>query len=272
MRAVGEAMRLPAVIAMQVEKTTRTAERTRQKRERRLQLYEEVATLIRNAPSQSEASRRLGVSLRTVQRWMTCGVFPERKRRIFPSSVDAFSPYLSKRVSEGCTNVSQLWRKIRQQGFDGQLSTVWNWIRQHFAHSQNTQGSTMSKRTHPVSPHQIAWLMLKVDPARSKYLTALCQFSPELASIARVARSLFNLLRTRNAHAWSDWSESAEHSPLAAFARHLCRDKDAVPAALRLPWSNGMVEGHVHRLKLLKRQMYGRAGFDLLRERVLNGA
>ncbi len=49
------------------------------------------------------------------------------------------------------------------------------------------------------------------------------------------------------------------------------RDKDAVLAALQLPWSNGMVEGQVHRLKLLKRQMYGRAGFDLLRERVLNG-
>ncbi|WP_419805933.1 transposase [Terriglobus sp.] len=130
----------------------------------------------------------------------------------------------------------------------------------------------MSKRTHPVSPHQIAWLMLKVDPARSRYLTALCEFSPELASIARVARSLFNLLRTRNAQAWSDWSEGAEHSPLAAFARHLRRDKDAVLAALRLHRSNGMVEGHVHRLKLLKRQMYGRAGFDLLKLRVLHSA
>lgn len=68
------------------------------------------------------------------------------------------------------------------------------------------------------------------------------------------------------------WAEAAKHSPLAAFARHLNRDKDAVLAVLRLPWINGMVEGQVHRLKLLKRQMYGRAGFDLLRERVLNGA
>ena len=113
--------------------------------------------------------------------------------------------------------------------------------------------------------------MLKVDPGRSKCLTALCESSPELASIAQVARSLFSLLRTRNAQAWSEWIEGAEHSPLAAFARHLHRDKDTVLAAMRLPWSNGMVEGQVHRLKLLKRQMYGRAGFDLLRKRVLNG-
>lgn len=152
-RAVGEAMRSSSVTTVPLEKSMRAAERTQEKRERRLQLYEKVATLIRNGASQSESSRRLGVSLRTVQRWMICGVFPERKRRIFPSSVDAFSPHLSKRVSEGCTNMSQLWREIRQQGFDGQLSTVRNWIRQHFAYSQNTQGSTMSKRTHPVSQH-----------------------------------------------------------------------------------------------------------------------
>jgi transposase len=61
-------------------------------------------------------------------------------------------------------------------------------------------------------------------------------------------------------------------SPLAGFARHLRRDRDAVAAALQLPWSNGMVEGQVHRLKLIKRQMYGRASFDLLRLRVLQSA
>jgi transposase len=56
---------------------------------------------------------------------------------------------------------------------------------------------------------------------------------------------------------------------LAGFASHLTRDRDAVEAALTSPWSQGQVEGHVHRLKLIKRQMYGRAGFDLLRLRVL---
>jgi transposase len=65
------------------------------------------------------------------------------------------------------------------------------------------------------------------------------------------------------------WLDAALHSPLAGFARPLRRDQDAVGAALQLPWSNGMVEGQVHRLKLIKRQMYGRANFDLLRLRVL---
>jgi transposase len=175
-------------------------------------------------------------------------------------------------VEEGCTNVSQLWREIREQGFDGQLQTVWNWLRLRFGRSQDRRGSRMLKRSHPLSPKQVAWLMLKVDPLRSKYLTALSESSPELASIAKVAKSLFDLLRSRDAKAWTEWIEAASRSPLASFAKRLERDKDAVLAALRLPWSNGMVEGQIHRLKLLKRQMYGRAGFHLLRERVLHVA
>ena len=74
----------------------------------------------------------------------------------------------------------------------------------------------------------------------------------------------------RDAAAWPGWLEAAESSPYAPFARHLRRDQDAVAAALQLPWSNGMVEGQIHRLKLIKRQMYGRASFDLLRLRVMH--
>jgi hypothetical protein len=73
----------------------------------------------------------------------------------------------------------------------------------------------------------------------------------------------------RDEAAWPRWLEEAQNSPLTSFARRLNLDRDAVDAALRLPWSNGMVS-HIQRPKLLKRQMYGRAGFDLLRLRVLH--
>ena len=76
------------------------------------------------------------------------------------------------------------------------------------------------------------------------------------------------MIRNRDAVAWPPWLEAAMHSPLVSFARR--RDRSAVDAALRLPWSHGMVEGQIHRLKLIKRQMYGRAGFDPLRLRVLH--
>jgi transposase len=117
--------------------------------------------------------------------------------------------------------------------------------------------------------------MLKSCSSTHRYLKALYRASPEIASLGRVARELFDIIRNQDAAAWPNWLQTAERSPLASFARRLRRDHDAVAAALQLPWSNGMVEGQIHRLKLIKRQMYGRASFDLLRlrsQRSLNSA
>jgi len=76
------------------------------------------------------------------------------------------------------------------------------------------------------------------------------------------------MVRQRDCAAWPLWLETAKTTLLSRFATHLARDQDAVLAALTLPWSNGPVEGQVHRLKLIKRSMYGRANFDLSRLRV----
>jgi transposase len=80
------------------------------------------------------------------------------------------------------------------------------------------------------------------------------------------------MIRQRDATTWPRWREEAKNSLLANFAKHLCRDEAALLAALQQPWSNGQVEGQIHRLKLIKRSMYGRAGFDLLRLRVVLAA
>lgn len=87
-----------------------------------------------------------------------------------------------------------------------------------------------------------------------------------------MAREFGRIIRERDVSARPKWQNDATASPLASFAKHLCRDESAFLAALQQPWSNGPVEGHVHRLKLIKRSMYGRAGFDLLRLRVLHAA
>ena len=100
-------------------------------------------------------------------------------------------------------------------------------------------------------------------------LADLYRQMPELAANAQAAREFFRIVRKRDIAAWPRWLEQARYTALAGFALSVQRDEAAVMAALRLPWSNGPVESHVHRLKMLKRQMYGRAGFDLLRLRVL---
>jgi transposase len=111
---------------------TLASQNTQQKRKARLELYQQMTELIARGKSQSDAAASVGVSLRTVQRWITTGVFPERKHRVFPGHVDAFGPYLENRVAEGCTNTSQLWREIRQQGFRGNPSSVWHWLQRRF--------------------------------------------------------------------------------------------------------------------------------------------
>ena len=77
------------------------------------------------------------------------------------------------------------------------------------------------------------------------------------------------MMRERDASAWSPWRKRARNSSLRHFAVELQRDEAALRAALTLPWSTGPVGGHIHRLKLIKRQMYGHAELDLLRIRVL---
>lgn len=109
-------------------------------------------------------------------------------------------------------------------------------------------------------------------PSAKAYLAEVYRASPEVAELARLGKEFFRIIRSRDMAGWPEWLEAARQSALHRFASGLVRDQHAVQAALTLPWSNGPVEGQVHRLKLIKRQMYGRASFDLLRLRVLQKA
>ena len=96
--------------------------------------------------------------------------------------------------------------------------------------------------------------------------------SPEIARLAHLGKEFFRIVCTRDLAMLPAWLEAARQTALSRFVSGLIRDRGGVEAALHLPWSNGLVEGQVHRLKLIKRQMYGRASFDLLKLRVLNKA
>lgn len=169
---------------------TLASQRTQQKRKCRLELYQQMIELIARGKSQAEAATSVGLSLRTVQRWITTGVFPERKHRVFPSHVDAFGSYLEKRFAEGCTNAAQLWREIKQQDFRGNASSVWGWLRRRFGRLRTSGTTPHVKRTPPLCLEHVAWLMLKADPQRHRYLKALYRTSPELKALGHTARSL----------------------------------------------------------------------------------
>ncbi|MFD7926624.1 transposase [Streptomyces sp. NPDC059742] len=103
------------------------------------------------------------------------------------------------------------------------------------------------------------------DRLQLKVVLANCH---ELDALAGHVRSFAHTLTQLQGHqvpAWIEAATTADLPSLQRFARHLERDLDAVTAGLSLPWNSGVVEGHVNRIKMLKRQMFGRAGFELLR-------
>jgi transposase len=128
----------------------------------------------------------------------------------------------------------------------------------------------------PPTASQVAhWITFKKDQRLSwqeKYLTQLCEADQEIREANELIQEFTGMLRERKGERFDAWLEKVEQQGIAelrSFAQSLKKDYEAVKAGLTLPWSQGPVEGHVHRLKLLKRQAYGRASFQTLRKRVL---
>jgi transposase len=135
---------------------------------------------------------------------------------------------------------------------------------------------TLTPPTKPPSLRTLTWLILRraeqLTPEEQTYVAQTRQAHPDLEQAVTLAQAFATIVRTRRADTFDDWLERAKKSGLASFrgfAKGLRQDEAAVRAGLTLPWSQGPVEGHINRLKLLKRQSYGRAGLDLLRIRLL---
>lgn len=124
-----------------------------------------------------------------------------------------------------------------------------------------------------LTARRAAWLLTALDSRLSAeehtWRTEVLGAAPELAAVHDIARAFRQLFEMHDAMGLTAWLRRAAHGPLATFARGLRRDEAAVRAAITEPWSQGQVEGQVHRLKLVKRSMYGRASFAVLRRRVL---
>ena len=146
-----------------------------------------------------------------------------------------------------------------------------------FVPPQQPESSDSSSASLPAS-RRLVWTILHTDErldADAKALrTRLCQV-PEVALAYRLTQQFRQILRERTAEALSPWLEgcrSSGISELVTFAEGLQREEPIIRAALEQPYSNGVTEGHVNRLKMIKRTAYGRASFELLRRRVLAAA
>lgn len=257
---------------------THEEQESAERRARRLARYEHVVALFRQGRRKAQIARLTGLSRRTVIAWLATGHFPERapRRRPAPRSTDRVMPDIAAFYDTGGTNATALARTLIAQGYGGSVASV----RRALAHLRATRPPACAAGVPPPVPvpsvRTVAWLLRRPDaicsPEQRAYLAALAAVCPALGAARALALRFTAMLARREPSALAGWLADAEQSVLRGLAAGLRRDHDAVLAALCFAWSNGQVEGHVHRLKLVKRSMYGRAGFRLLRARVLHAA
>ncbi len=247
------------------------------RREERLASYEEVVALHTLGMSQAAIAERVGVGHSTVSRWLTAGTFPETTRGPYVSRLDPYLPYLFQRWESGCHNMAGLFRERVDRGYKGSYESV----RDHLVR-QLPEGKKKAARGAMLSPaplpsRQATFLFLrrpeKLTPEEQADLLTLRQTHPEVNHTYDLVQQFAQLLRTRTGEQLGAWLAKVADSQipeLQSFTLGIERDKPAVTAGLTLPHSHGIVEGKVNKLKLLKRMGYGRAGFPLLRQRVLH--
>ena len=249
--------------------------------QRRVQVHGEVMRLHRQGGPIRHIARDLALSRNTVRRWAR-GEQPELHRPR-THSLDPWRAVLERCWTEGCRNGAQLWRDLRDAGFGGGMRVVAEWAnRQRLAEPErqprpaDVPAMQPSARPTAYTARRVARMLTAdmaplAEPDRA-YVERLLALSPALATVRDLAQRFAALVRAHTDHALTPWLADAEGSELRGFAAGLCQDEQAVRAALTLPWSSGQVEGQVTRLKLVKRQGYGRAKLDLLRARMIRAA
>lgn len=226
-----------------------------------------------------DIAQLVGASRRTVYRYLALDGPPERRRpqRSAHGVLAPYEAYLIQRWTEGCRNRSRLFREIRLLGYRHSSRTVSLFL-QRLEHdpSSSVAGPSGPTVTRVPSARHVASLLIwrqdQLSDEERAYLQRLCDHEPTIARAYELAQAFAAMARERHGQAFEAWLTNVAASgitELQRFASGLLDDRAAVEAGLTQVWSNGQTEGQINKLKLLKRQMYGRAKFDLLRCRVL---
>ena len=267
---------------------TRAEHESAERRAYRLARYEEVCRLHADGVAMGAIARRLGISHKTVRRHLRAGHFRERAvRPPAPTVLDAYRAYLDARWSSGCRNGLQLYRELRDHGYTGSRGAIARYAAQRRREEPASPRSAARSRTQrpptaPVRPRSVRQLVglflhrpdaLTADEQAN--LAALCLVDSGMAAAYACAQGFMRLVRERRGAevaAWLAQTLECGVPELVSFANGLQEEQTWVEAACTVAWSQGQTEGQVTRLKLIKRQCYGRAGFPLLRKRVLYAA
>lgn len=268
--------------ALALSRPTRLQRRQQARRSQQVARYERMLVLRERGLTIAAIAQELGVARRTIHRWLAAGSFSERRpRRRPPSPLAPFAEYLTSRWAEGCHNGMQLWREVCEQGYAGPRYRIWEVVQRlrQGLPAMPESPETPAPRPRPPSPRQVAGIFLRRPTDRTvedqQVLGQVIERCPDARVAYELTERFLSLLRQRQAALLEAWLTDASQSGLPEFQRlaaGLLTDHAAVMAAASLPYSNGQTEGQVNKLKVVKRQMYGRANFDLLRLRLLHAA
>jgi transposase len=264
---------------------TKAQQQIAHNRAKRVAEYEQAQALCQQGWTIKAISAHLGRHHRTVKKYLGASTFPERPPRRHPLSIlDPYKTYLVERWTAGCHSVKELFHEIQARGFPGKYSVVAHYVsRLRPPEGRITRrrkvgaSATPMEVDKPLTPSRATWLVMrrvaKLDDDAKTQLARLQAQEGEIAEAITLTQDFAGLVRQRQPAQLEAWLERATASGLNAFkslANGIRADYEAVKAGVTLPWSTGPVEGQINRLKMLKRQMYGRAGIDLLRQRVLH--
>jgi transposase len=254
-----------------------------ERRQARLEKWQRTQALREQGFTNAQIALEVGLSKRTVIRFLKGDVYPERKARTrSTNSLTPYLPFIEQQWEAGRRCAALLHRQVQAQGFTGSYASVRGALcrlgKGMALYADEACSVVVPVRPSHYSVRQMTWLFLRsadeaaLSQEEKEDLSATLAAVPALSPLKELAHEFLRLVRQRHAAALLPWLEAATASAFGAMKRlsaSLQSDGAAVRAALEQGWSNGQVEGQVNRLKFVKRSMYGRAGFDLLRARVL---
>jgi transposase len=247
-------------------------------RTRQLAMYEQVRALSKQGWSVAALAQHLKLTKMTVRKYRDMETFRDQRTTARPSALEPYRALVEQRWAEGCTEVKQLWQELQGQGYRGSYKSVWMFTRSWQPPALPAASAPPAALTAAVrTPRQVMWLLTRKPEVLSDedraYRERLCELCPDVRTAETLIQDFQLMLRERREEQLDCWLAQASACgvrELRRFALGLQQDYAAVRAALEYEWSQGQTEGQVNRLKQLKRQMYGRAKFDLLRLRVLH--
>ena len=255
---------------------------------RRRDKYNRVVELHELGVPGRKIAKQLDISRPTVERYLRIGHYPEHARR--GETIRPYADYLNQRWKAGANVAVQLFEEIKKQGYRGSYQAVTKFVAELKSGVFDIQPTSLDEgftsnlvppvlqskpKVRSVAPRHVAYLLSKPESEltaeQQQEVDWFCQSFPDLAAAYRLAQEFGKIVREHLPDQFTEWLEKAASSELTDFrnfAASLVRDKDAITAALTTSWSSGPVEGHVNRLKLIKREMFGRGKLDLLEKRL----